>query len=112
MRITRFRFFRWRRTRSTKVRGTSLLFKRFSSFEGLELRALLSGGSLLSDSAYTSGLTAENDVHSSPVNLLCISSLMASNLAQRTSADEAATDAALDNPPPVAPLVGEGGEST
>ncbi len=110
MKTHRFRFFRWRPRRARKLRGTSVLFKRFSSFEGLELRALLSGGSLLSDSGlYSSGLNG-TDVHASPVNLLSISSLMASNLAQQTNDTSSASTSNTSNAPsdssapPIVPL--------
>ena len=114
MKRHRIRFFRWRPRRSRKIHGTSVLFKRFSSFEGLELRALLSGGSLLSDSGlYSSGLT-DTDVHASPVNLLSISSLVASNPAQQTSTNgtDSSNASSDDSTPPVAPLVATEGSST
>jgi len=99
----RIRFFRWR-PRRFKLRGTSFLFKRFSSFEGLELRTVLSGGSLLNDAGiYSSALGDDSDSHASPVNLMSISCLLASNQG-KSAGDSGNSGAVQDEPPPVAPL--------
>ena len=66
--------------------------KRNSSFEGLELRALLSGSSLLSASAMQA--SESEDVHATPVNFLSAAHLMASNLAQGSSSASPSSGAA------------------
>ncbi len=69
---------------------------------------------MLSDSGlYSSGLT-DTDVHASPVNLLSISSLVASNPAQQTSTNgtDSSNASSDDSTPPVAPLVATEGSST
>ena len=105
MKSYRFRFFRFGRSRrSTPVRGTSVLFKRFSSFEGLELRSLLSGSSLLSDSALVS--TANNqDVHESPIDQLSIANFLASNQVGSPLAANATEDGESGDAPNADPLV-------
>ncbi len=94
-----FRIFRFRRRRRTNVRSTSVLFRRYSMFEGLELRSMLSGDGL-GDSALVA-----NDIHASPVEQLSITQLIASSLDQG-GAPTAEPLAADDNNDPVAdPLV-------
>jgi len=94
-----FRIFRFRRRRRTNVRSSSVLFRRYSMFEGLELRSMLSGDGL-GDSALVA-----DDIHASPLEQLSITQLMASNLAQ-DGAPTAEPLAATENNDPVAdPLV-------
>jgi hypothetical protein len=105
MKSYRFRFFRFGRSRrSTPVRGTSVLFKRFSSFEGLELRSLLSGSSLLSDSALVSTVNNQ-DVHESPIDQLSIANFLASNQSAAPLAANATEGGESGDAPNAEPLV-------
>ncbi|MEX0676993.1 MAG: Calx-beta domain-containing protein [Pirellulales bacterium] len=86
-----------------------MLFKRFSSFEGLELRALLSGGSLLSDSAL---YASAGDLHATSLDSLSVSCLVASNLAGRSSSTPSTSEAvpAAEDVPAAVPLAATSNE--
>jgi len=94
-----FRIFRFRRRRRTNVRSTSVLFRRHSMFEGLELRSMLSGDGL-GDSALVA-----DDIHASPLEELSITQLMASHLAQDGAPTAEPLAAAGNNDPVADPLV-------
>ncbi len=106
-----FRYFRFGRPRrSIRVRGTSVVFKRFSSFEGLELRAMLTGSSLLADSALVAAPLA-TDPYESPIDQLSLASMLSSTQdnsnapAATPLATNATDDTGSNSNPTVDPLV-------
>ena len=100
MKRSGYRFRRPARLRRRSLAGTTALFVRYANLEALELRAMLSGTPLESDSALFS---TNDDIHATPVHALSVASMLASSLAQQSSPASSASSSDSD-PPPISAL--------